>query len=58
MMSIDKDKNEPTDKTSIKKTYHKPCTLSKEPLEAMAVVCTGGGAKANAGVCPAGPITS
>lgn len=47
-----------TEKRSDKKTYSKPQTLSKEPLEAMAVVCSGGGSKANPGVCPSGPITS
>ncbi len=57
-MSIDRNNKESSNEASLKKTYHKPCTLSKEPLEAMAVVCSGGGAKANAGVCPSGPITS
>jgi hypothetical protein len=58
MMSNDRNDKDVKTQTSIRKTYSKPCTLSKEPLEAMAVVCSGGGAKANAGVCPAGPVTS
>lgn len=49
---------EPAGKTAGKKPYSKPCTLSTEPLEAMAVVCSGPTAKANPGSCNLGPISS
>ena len=47
-----------TEKRSDKKTYSKPRTLSREPLEAMAVVCSGPTAKATPFGCNLGPISS
>ena len=42
-----------------RKPYSAPRILSREPLEAMAAVCTPQGvAKANVGTCPRGPINS
>jgi hypothetical protein len=42
-----------------RKPYTAPRILSREPLEAMAAVCTPRGlAKANNGACPRGPINS
>ena len=42
-----------------RKSYSPPRILSREPLEAMAAVCSPTPpAKANAGVCPRGPINS
>lgn len=42
-----------------RKPYSAPRILSREPLEAMAAVCTPRGvAKANVGTCPRGPINS
>ncbi|WP_456380099.1 hypothetical protein [Thiolapillus sp.] len=49
---------EPAEKPSGKKPYNKPCTLSTEPLEAMAVVCSGPTAKATPFGCNLGPISS
>lgn len=51
-------KQESVEKTSGKKPYSKPCTLSTEPLEAMAVVCSGPTAKADPISCNIGPISS
>lgn len=39
-----------------KKAYRKPETLSREQLEALAVICTSG--KTDPGACPIGPIQS
>jgi hypothetical protein len=39
--------------------YERPRILSREPLEAVAAVCSPPGiAKGNPGVCPSGPISS
>jgi hypothetical protein len=40
-----------------KKPYEPPRILSREPLEAVAVVCSPPG-KANPGACSTGPISS
>lgn len=41
-----------------KKTYESPRILVREPLEAVATVCTTGTSKADPGMCPLGPISS
>jgi hypothetical protein len=42
-----------------KRAYEPPRILSREPLEAVAAICTPVGvAKANPGACPSGPISS
>ena len=42
-----------------KKPYEPPRILSREPLEAVAAVCSPSPpAKANPGACPSGPISS
>jgi len=42
-----------------KRPYEPPRILSREPLEAVAAVCSPAPpAKANPGVCPSGPIAS
>jgi hypothetical protein len=42
-----------------KKPYRRPEILYREPLEAMAALCTPAPpAKANVGMCPQGPIQS
>ena len=56
MKNSDKDTYTPEQEIPTKKTYSKPCTLSKEKLEVMAVICSSG--KADAGTCSSGPITS
>ncbi|MEA2602880.1 MAG: hypothetical protein QOF89_3872 [Acidobacteriota bacterium] len=39
--------------------YERPRILSREPLEAVAAVCSPAGvAKSNPGLCPSGPISS
>ena len=39
--------------------YERPRILSREPLEAVAAVCSPPGvAKSNPGLCPSGPISS
>lgn len=40
-----------------KKPYEAPRILSREPLEAVAAVCSPPG-KSNPGTCPSGPISS
>lgn len=50
----DPEKQEPA-----KRPYEAPRVLSREPLEAVAAVCTPAPpAKANPGVCAQGPISS
>jgi len=45
--------------TEGKKPYEPPCILSREPLEAVAAVCSPSPpAKANPGACASGPISS
>jgi hypothetical protein len=45
--------------TGGKKAYEAPRILSREPLEAVAAVCSPSPpAKANPGACPSGPISS
>jgi hypothetical protein len=45
--------------TEGKKPYEAPRILSREPLEAVAAVCSPAPpAKANPGACPSGPISS
>lgn len=45
--------------TGGRKPYTPPRILSREPLEAMAAICSPRPpAKANAGLCPLGPINS
>ena len=58
MSKTETEKQAAKEKAEGKKPYNKPSILSVEPLEAMAVVCSGAGSKANPGVCPSGPITS
>ena len=41
-----------------KRPYTTPKTLSREHLEAMAIVCSGPTAKADPGSCPSGPLAS
>ncbi|MCU1347408.1 MAG: hypothetical protein JWO56_438 [Acidobacteria bacterium] len=41
-----------------RKPYTPPRIVSREPLEAMAALCSGAPAKANPGACPRGPINS
>jgi hypothetical protein len=42
-----------------RKPYEPPRILSREPLEAMAALCSPRGvAKGNPGLCPRGPINS
>lgn len=44
---------------SKKKPYRRPEILYREPLEAMAALCTPSPpAKANLGMCPTGPVSS
>ncbi len=50
--------DKPGSPPSTKKAYDPPRILSREPLEAVAVVCSGPTAKANPGLCPSGPISS
>jgi hypothetical protein len=40
-----------------RKAYTPPVIVSREPLEAMAAVCTPGG-KSNPGLCKSGPVSS
>ena len=48
-----------TPETSSRRPYEPPRILVREPLEAMAAVCTPHPpAKANKGLCPMGPISS
>ena len=47
------------DREKERKPYAAPVILSREPLEAMAAVCSPTPpAKGNAGLCPRGPINS
>lgn len=41
-----------------KKRYEKPRILTREPLEAVAAICTGGTSKSNVVECKFGPISS
>lgn len=42
-----------------RKDYTPPMIVSREPLEAMAAICSPSPpAKANAGACPVGPVSS
>lgn len=41
-----------------KKVWERPRILSREPLEGVAVVCSGATAKSDPGFCSIGPITS
>ena len=44
---------------SVRRAYERPRILSREPLEAVAAVCSPPGvAKSNPGLCPPGPISS
>lgn len=44
---------------SRKKPYRRPEILYREPLEAMAALCTPSPpAKSNLGMCPTGPVSS
>jgi hypothetical protein len=50
---------EPESEGKVRKPYTPPRIISREPLEAMAAVCTPRPpAKENAGLCPRGPINS
>ena len=41
----------------VRRSYTPPCILYREPLEAMAAICSPPG-KGNPGFCPQGPISS
>lgn len=43
--------------TGVRRSYAPPRILYREPLEAMAAVCSAPG-KGNPGFCPMGPISS
>ena len=58
MSKTETDKQAAKEKAEGKKPYNKPSILSVEPLEAMAVVCSGQTAKTNPGTCNLGPISS
>ena len=48
-----------TSETSVRRPYQAPRILFREPLEAMAAICSPHPpAKANKGLCPMGPISS
>ena len=55
---MSEDSKTPKQEPRARKPYIKPAVLSRESLEAVAVVCTGSGAKANPVDCPAGPLNS
>jgi hypothetical protein len=46
------------DSTPARKPYSPPRILSREPLEAMALICRSASSKANSGACPRGPVNS
>lgn len=52
------DKQQSAQPATPKKPYVAPEIISREPLEAMAVICSGGTAKANPIDCSGGPISS
>ena len=54
----DQQKNPSSETKRARRPYVKPEVLSRESLEAVAVVCTGAGAKANPFECPSGPLNS
>jgi hypothetical protein len=43
---------------SVRRAYERPRILSREPLEAVAAVCSPPLGKSNPGLCPSGPISS
>jgi hypothetical protein len=44
---------------AVRRRYERPRILYREPLEAVAAVCSPPGvAKSNPGLCPSGPISS
>jgi hypothetical protein len=48
-----------TSETTVRRPYQAPRILFREPLEAMAAICSPHPpAKANKGLCPMGPISS
>ncbi|HEV3076558.1 MAG TPA: hypothetical protein VHB47_19200 [Thermoanaerobaculia bacterium] len=48
-----------TPETTVRRPYQAPRILFREPLEAMAAICSPHPpAKANKGLCPMGPISS
>jgi hypothetical protein len=49
--------DKPAPSPPAKKPYEPPRIVSREPLEAVAAVCSPPG-KANPGACPTGPISS
>ena len=49
--------DKPASSPTPKKPYEPPRIVSREPLEAVAAVCSPPG-KANPGACPTGPISS
>lgn len=53
------DTRDTTKPAADKRPYEAPRVLSREPLEAVAAVCSPAPpSKANPGACPAGPISS
>jgi hypothetical protein len=55
----DSDEKEPTAaEPQGRRPYEAPRILHREPLEAMAAVCTPPPAKNSFGMCPSGPISS
>jgi len=56
---MDRDDHNPGTDLPRRKRYEPPCILSREPLEAMAALCSPHPpAKGNPGSCPRGPINS
>ena len=47
-----------TEAERARRPYVKPQVLSRESLEAVAVVCSGPGAKGDPIACPGGPLNS
>mgnify|MGYP006908204713 CR=1 FL=1 len=50
--------SEPKPEATEKRPYRPPRILSRESLEAVAVVCTDASAKADPYACPSGPLNS
>jgi hypothetical protein len=56
---VEEDLPHVSDEKKKRKPYAPPRIISREPLEAMAAICSPHPpAKANAGVCPSGPASS
>lgn len=56
---VEEDPRPMSEEKKKRKPYKAPRIVSREPLEAMAAICSPRPpAKSNAGVCPRGPINS